>query len=51
MCVCVVEELLDNGVDPGCSDDKKRTALHIAAAKGHEQCGQYFLVYSGMGDC
>lgn len=29
-------ELLDNGVDPCCHDEKRRTALHFASCQGHE---------------
>jgi ankyrin repeat protein len=31
--------LIQDGVNPSCCDDKQRTPLHIAAAKGDEQMG------------
>ena len=31
-----VIELLDNGVNPSCYDDSKRTPLHFAASQGYE---------------
>ena len=40
-----VEELLKSGVDPKTEDSKKRTGLHIAAAKGFTDCLELLLQY------
>ncbi|KAL3538538.1 hypothetical protein ACH5RR_001904 [Cinchona calisaya] len=34
----LLDELLEAGLDPDIGDSKGRTALHIVAAKGHEEC-------------
>jgi ankyrin repeat protein len=39
-----VLHLLETGVDPNGADDKKRTSLHFAAAKGHDNIGRHFSV-------
>ncbi len=36
-----MEELLESGVDSDCQDEKKRTPLHFAAAKGNEELGEH----------
>lgn len=41
MCIYIsVAELLQDGVDPCGTDNKQRTALHIASARGDEQLGE-----------
>ena len=42
-----VSDLLEKGVDPCVTDSKKRTALHIAASKGHHQTGSLSVLISG----
>ena len=38
-----VKELLDDGVDPSCSDNKHRTALHFAACTGNVSIARLLL--------
>ncbi|KAM3309600.1 hypothetical protein ACQJBY_030706 [Aegilops geniculata] len=38
-----LEDLLKEGLDPDVGDSKGRTALHIAASKGYEECVQALL--------
>ena len=33
-------ELLEDGVDPCCSDNKQRTPLHFASSQGYEKVGK-----------
>lgn len=33
-------ELLEDGVDPCCSDNKQRTPLHFASSQGYEKVGE-----------
>ena len=40
--------LLEGGVNVRASDDKQRTALHLAAAGGHEAIGGFLLLNSEM---
>lgn len=40
VCLCLVEELLLEGVNPCSADDKLRSALHMAAAAGNERTGE-----------
>ena len=35
-----VDSLLSRSVDPCCTDTKKRSPLHMAAAKGNERMGK-----------
>lgn len=35
-----VVELLEDGVDPCCSDNKQRTPLHFASSQGYEKVGE-----------
>lgn len=37
---CAVVELLEDGVDPCCSDNKQRTPLHFASSQGYEKVGE-----------
>ena len=37
--LCSVQQLLQEGVDPGSVDNRQRSPLHIAAARGDEQTG------------
>lgn len=41
---CAVVELLEDGVDPCCSDNKQRTPLHFASSQGYEKVGESSLV-------
>jgi len=47
MFALLVKELLDNGIEASCMDDKKRTPLHIAAAMGTKDIGKclWFLLW------
>ena len=38
-----IERLLANGANPNAADEHKRTALHIAAAKGYANCVESLL--------
>jgi len=39
----VVSDLLSQGINASCTDRKMRSPLHIAAAAGNEDIGQYVL--------
>ena len=41
-----VDSLLSRNVDPCCTDTKKRSPLHMAAAKGNEKMGMTWGCYS-----
>ncbi|XP_074060182.1 LOW QUALITY PROTEIN: ankyrin repeat domain-containing protein 54-like [Macrotis lagotis] len=45
-----VRQLLEDGADPGATDDKGRTALHLAACNGHDQIVQLLLSHGADPD-
>lgn len=43
MCVCMIEQVRDQGVDPNLKDGDGATALHFAASRGHVDTVRWLL--------